>query len=220
MYIYYLFITILLQFVIYLVLNNHKLYFSLKKRMKICILINRTIEKNDTNLVDNFNQELQRKKIYTEHEIQFIPILNQNTSIYFLSWFDFIIKNYDNLPDYILFLREEPFQHSKFENEKDFVEHLVKFPYMFLDRTYWLYPLKCNKEGLPHHPKLSVDKTFQYVFPEKTIPEIFEFDNGAQCMKSKKRILEKSLSFYKDLYTKLETNQIDIYTMERVFSYF
>ena len=192
--------------------------------MKIAVIMH---QNNNTSqkLIDNIKEYLNANKQKCVHEITFT---NKNSDItnegknYFLTWVSSIIdfyKNIDTFPDFILFLREDPLKHTPFETEIKLFDELIRFPHMFLDKTYWLLPLKCTKNGLPHHPNLPVDTTYNMVFPNQKVPEIFEFESGAQGMKSKNRFLERPLIFYENLYKQLEAGLIDIYAMERIFSY-
>lgn len=139
---------------------------------------------------------------------------------YFSLWFKYIIDHYDNLPDFIVFLREDPIPLSTLKHTKELILGLSKTPYMFLDRTFWLNSIKCNRKGLPHHPDLPIESLFKELLPSQPIPEIIEFVSGAQAMKSKKQILQKPLSFYTHIFDGLQKGNINVYALERIFQYF
>ncbi|MCX6701734.1 MAG: DUF3431 domain-containing protein [Candidatus Zambryskibacteria bacterium] len=94
----------------------------------------------------------------------------------------YIIDNYDNLPDYTIFLQDKPLDHSKelikkinnFKGECDF----------FALSDDILY---ADGYGGPHHFGLKIAESARKIFLNKI--DFFEFPAGAQFIVSKKAIL-------------------------------
>lgn len=134
-------------------------------------------------------------------------------------WLSYIISHYDKLADYTLFLSHEPTTHSLFKNEMQLLQLLKKEPSVFMDKTQWCFVLKCDGNGMPHHPGLPIKTWFTRLFPGYNAPSVFEFVRGGQRMMSRERIVRHPLSFYEDLLYMLKNDKINHFILERMWSY-
>lgn len=118
-----------------------------------------------------------------------------------------IIKNYDNLPEYLCFLQGNPFDHLNIENISQIEnENFIKSNFIPLNKIY-----SCELNGKPDHPNLNLDFIFDDLFIEK--PLIVDFIVGAQFIVKRENILNRSLSFYEKLYKYFEKDDINYYIM-------
>lgn len=184
--------------------------------MKITIVYPKTITSDIENHIPLFLEDVKKEK---KKNTEFETVLLENDGHYFEKWIKFINDNYENLPDYLLLLSDEPIKHSKFSSVKELFAKLLSNKEEFLDRTHWLINLKCNALGYPHHPDLPVKSTFSKVFPSDPSPDVFDFVLGAQSFLSKRRILNRPKSFYTTLHQMLQQKDIDHFTMERLWHY-
>jgi hypothetical protein len=134
----------------------------------------------------------------------------------------YIINNYNNLPEYVCFLQGNPFDHLNIENINQIEnESFLNKDFIPLNKIY-----TCELNGNPHHPNLNFDFIFDDLFIEKPIN--INFIVGAQFIVKKENILNRSLSFYKELYKYFERNDINDlimgvnkmpWVMERIWLY-
>jgi hypothetical protein len=136
-------------------------------------------------------------------------------SSYTISYLDYIIDNYENLPDYNYFIRT-----SQVVNQSpdifDRVESAVPLYYEPLTRNV----LNCNNNGEPHHPGLPLQRFWDAIYPEYSCPESFTFGAGAQFVASRDAILSNSLDFYinvRELISK-RLNPIEDFILERMWN--
>lgn len=110
---------------------------------------------------------------------------------YALSYLDYIIDNYENLPDFTYFLRtSQVASHSP--NIFDLVEGSHSAHYEALSRGL----LSCNVNGEPHHPGLPLQRFWEAIYPEYACPSTFNFGAGAQFVASRDAIISNSMDFY------------------------
>ncbi len=174
-------------------------------------------------LIENTKSNKKEKERERERERSKNPNISyfpQEQECYISSWIDFIIENYSNLTDYVLFLGDKPVQYSKFDTLESLLSAVQKHPDMFLDKTQWLHVLKCNETGYPHHPNLHLNDAFVKVFKNSIPkPDVFEFVHGGQAFFSQRRILSRPLTFYENLKDLMQNKTIDYYTSERLWHY-
>ncbi len=126
------------------------------------------------------------------------------------TYYKHICDNYDNLPDYTIFLQGNPFDHSpniinnlyKYINNTD-----LSIDFEFLSE----YIFECNLSGCSHHPGLQLIDTYEKIFGERKEYMEFEVGSGAQFIVSKKCILNRPKSFYSKI---VEILQNDISPIE------
>ena len=107
----------------------------------------------------------------------------------------FIIENYDDLPEKIVFLQGDPFYHYK--ASIDFINNCSNQKDLVLLSDF--IPI-CDEIGRPHHfetlPLLEMLKELKINTSEK----MFRFAAGAQYLVLKKHIISKSLDWWKNAY--------------------
>jgi hypothetical protein len=126
-----------------------------------------------------------------------------------------IIENYNNLPEYTIFMQGYPFDHSpnlyatldRFfsTNDKPAAQHISE------------KLIVCNLSGCRHHRGLPLREVHNEVFGPGTTDKQFIFGAGAQFLVHKSLILKHSLSFYQrciELVNK-EVNPINGFVFER-----
>jgi hypothetical protein len=118
------------------------------------------------------------------------------------TYIQYIIDNYDNLPDYVMFLQGNPFDHTPdildkinyYNNNND------NFDFKFLSHDI----IKVNLSGCKHHPNLPLIGVYFLLFGELIGNLNFEFGRGAQFIVNKNNILKKEKSFYEKIILLLE----------------
>tara|TARA_B100000035_G_scaffold314193_1_gene329792 strand:- start:12135 stop:14495 length:2361 start_codon:yes stop_codon:yes gene_type:complete len=132
------------------------------------------------------------------------------------TYYKYIYDNYDNLPDYVIFLQGHPFDHSP---------NLYKNLNNIIDKNNfknfeWLSELitKDDLNGNPNHPGLEIGKYYEKVFNKKTSLKNFIFGCGAQFIVSKKLILKNTKDFYSNIIKSLDysINPSEVYSLERL----
>lgn len=178
--------------------------------------------------IEKHTDTFLKKTKHNEFDIVFLSAEDENENKnkekeekhYFELWTRFICNRYDNLPDFILLLSDDPIKHSTFKNMTELFDKLADQTDVFLDKTQWLVNLKCNDLGYPHHPDLPIKSSFIKLFSSTDpVPELFDFVLGGQSFISKRRILRRPKSFYVSLLQKLQNKEIDRFTMERLWNY-
>jgi hypothetical protein len=135
---------------------------------------------------------------------------------YALSYLDYIIDNYEDLPEYTYFIRTSQVA-THCPNIFDLIEGSHSAYYEALSRG----TLECNVNGEPHHPGLPLQRFWDAIYPEYECPPSFKFGAGAQFVASRDAILSNSLDFYvnvKELIGK-RLNPIEDQILEREWSY-
>jgi hypothetical protein len=132
------------------------------------------------------------------------------------TYYKYICDNYENLPDYTIFLQGNPFDHSpniisnlnKYIKSKD-----LTINFEFLSECI----LDCNLSGCVHHRGLPLIDTYEKIFGERKVDMKFKFGPGAQFIVSKKFILNRPKSFYSSIVQILEysKNPIEGFVIER-----
>jgi hypothetical protein len=131
------------------------------------------------------------------------------------TYYKYICDNYDNLPDYVIFLQGNPFDHSpniisnlnNYFNLKNFVD------FEFLSERI----LDCNLSSCIYHEGLPLIRLYEEIFNIKKMNMDFKFGCGAQFIVSKQNILKRSKCFYLKLISLLDYDicPIEGYVMER-----
>lgn len=131
-------------------------------------------------------------------------------------YLEYIVNSYDSLPDYVLFLDKTPFTNMTI-SQTAFINALTNEPCILYDRTAWTQVIKCLADGRPHHPGLQLNYWTSRFFPGQQPPNVYEFSVGAQFMCSSQRIRSHPKSFYEGLLNNTKTNELDDFTMERLW---
>jgi hypothetical protein len=117
-----------------------------------------------------------------------------------------IIKNYDNLPDYLIFLQGEPFGHFTYhdinkENLQNKIDELIN------SNLTSVSPLFTNlfKENIDFYESFHSNDYFLYLFNEDP-PKKLTFSSGCQYIVSKENILSKPKEFYQYVRSMIYNN--------------
>jgi hypothetical protein len=111
-----------------------------------------------------------------------------------------IVQNYENLPDYLIFLQGEPFFHFNDlsvnkNNLQEKITDLVK------SNIVDVLPLFTNMyiEDINAYPSMKINKYYSLLF-ENIIINSIEFSSGCQYIVSKQNILFRPKYFYQYIY--------------------
>lgn len=143
------------------------------------------------------------------------------------TWLKYIIDRLENddLPERIVLLQGDPFFH--FSGENKYLKHNPKeFAKKIINHTCnKVEPLLCYMYREYKTPmfssRLEIEKAWKNVFEnyEKMLPKVYEFAAGAQYICSKECIISKDIYWWKQLYEKLVTDQINAWEIERLWYY-
>jgi hypothetical protein len=136
------------------------------------------------------------------------------------TYYTYLVENYDNLPDYTIFLQGNPFDHSPHILENIYT-YLVRMQhsnnnldFAFLSKNIW----ECSLQGCQFHPNLPLMNVYEHLF-DTTQPDTFRFrfGEGAQFLVSKRAILQRPKAFYSKIVEMLDNdiNPIEGFVMER-----
>ena len=176
-------------------------------------------------VVARYNEDLEWTKQFSNVIIYnkgtpltnyFNQILLNNVGREGHTYYKHIYDNYDNLPDYTIFLQGNPFDHSPniISNLNNYINNkYLSIDFEFLSETI----SNCNLTGCPHHPGLPLIETYEKLFGERKKNMEFKFGAGAQFIVSKKKILQRSKEFYLKIVKILENdiNPIEGFVIER-----
>jgi hypothetical protein len=137
-----------------------------------------------------------------------------------------IVENYDNLPEYTVFLQGMPFDHMfdiNPDNIKEMLEKVIESKPIFAipALTTW------HTESPHMYEYLQKDKYFEYLF-NKQCPPIYKFAAGAQYIMPRpskpktffQKILDMSIKGGNDdRYTGFHDYKINAWQLERYFGY-
>ena len=104
----------------------------------------------------------------------------------------YIIENYDNLPDYVVFLQGNPFDHLKIGN--------IEFLNNEIDSIHDCKSMICLNyiANAGHNAITRTKESFQALF-DTPLPKLFSFSPGAQFIVPKDCILHRPKSFYETI---------------------
>lgn len=151
---------------------------------------------------------IKNSNIY--HDVYFNPY-NSYASCYL----EYIIDNYDNLPDVNFFVRSSQLQ-EKFPNILDALETMKVESFTPLSNT----SLISDTNGVPHHPGLPIQSMWNAIFEECEIPSSFTFGPGAMFAVTRDEILLNSKEVYETILNLIEKklNSIQDYALERMWA--
>tara|TARA_Y100000589_G_C27123513_1_gene617501 strand:+ start:28 stop:876 length:849 start_codon:yes stop_codon:yes gene_type:complete len=152
-------------------------------------------------------------------EINHFDIENVGYNIY--SYLKYIIDNYDNLPESIVFCKDNIF--TRHINFNLFKEYLKRNTFTCLEEkiTKYKFPinLKLSEAGFTeinsswykyNYPRLffkDYNTFYKYIFKEVENPHFLRFAPGANYIVPKNNILSRSKIFYKNLMTFISHSQ-------------
>ena len=120
------------------------------------------------------------------------------------TYYKYLYDNYDNLPDYIIFLQGHPFDHSP-----DIISDIHNLMYTSnLDKDFmYLSTILVNytfEKGCGYLDVPTLNNTFEKIFGYKnTSGKTYTFGCGAQFMVKKETILKHPREFYGNIMTML-----------------
>lgn len=150
-----------------------------------------------------------------------LPNMGRETHTYF----HHIIKNYDNLGDWIFFTQGNPFDHVR-----NYVEFLNDFPtgtipsplrihklIYFLSNGVFSQTLHSKSNGSPHHfAVLNIDEVWSELY-DSPPPTYYPFTAGAIFTISKDIILSRPKSFYEKCLDLSVNREHGPWEFERIF---
>lgn len=131
------------------------------------------------------------------------------------TYYTYIYDNYDNLPDYMVFLQGNPFDHSPniISDLKNIIQIENKPEFLFLGNQLITYMNKCPiKDSFQDH----MIRIYKELFSTEIYSQQIIFTPGAQFMVSKKNILNRPREFYYKILKFLDysSNPIEGYVIE------
>lgn len=134
---------------------------------------------------------------------------------YSIAYLEYIIENYDNLPNVNFFIRTSQLQ-EKFPNILDVLEHSNIDSFTSLSNS----ELISDTNGVPHHPGLPIQSIWNSAFEEYECPTSFKFGPGAMFAVTKEEILSNTKNDYEKLLSSVERriSPIQDFALERMWS--
>lgn len=126
-----------------------------------------------------------------------------------------IIKNYSNLPDYLILLQANPFEHCKklYDRINSFdLNKITLLTDSELPNDLYVVP-QDHRDGV----KLIVDKMNLYEYLKNYESSQYNYSFGSQWIVPKKYILNKTLKFWEDLYEIHQEIFVSAWVLERMF---
>jgi len=139
------------------------------------------------------------------------------------TYYEYIYNNYENLPDYVIFLQGRPFDHSpniisnlnKYINNKDLT---IDFEFLSENVIHSFLDIECNA-----HQRYckNIHKNWERVFGVSGGNHECIFGAGAQFIVSKNKILKNTKEFYKNIIKMLEysSDPVEGHSIERFHKY-
>jgi hypothetical protein len=197
---------------------------------------NSKTDKNTTHsylsiIVARFNENVEWTKqfpnviIYNKGE-QLDDIYNQiflkNVGREGHTYYKYILDNYENLPEYTIFLQGNPFDHSpniisnltKYVNNKE-----LSVDFKFLSEQ--IYNSSLDSEFSKYWQCKNIHKNWERIFGINSNNQECIFGAGAQFIVSKKQILKNTKEFYENIVKMLEydIDPLEGYDIERFHKY-
>lgn len=146
-----------------------------------------------------------------KYQYEILPNVGREAHTYLY----YIITNYDNLADEILFLQGNPFDHEKkWERYQNFIDGKADYT------KYKTFDIVSTQKHFFQHGS-QYTKLYKYMFgSDVEAPHTFEFSSGAQYIVKKEAILNRPLEFWKKLYDYSLVNQQFPWDVERLWMYF
>ena len=110
-----------------------------------------------------------------------------------------IIMNYDNLPDYLIFVQGDPFSHMNV-TETNICSNIENLLLHGVDDTKCLFTNPFNEDDYTF-TSLHTKQYFSLLFDTLNVPVVYKFSAGCQYIVPKKNILLRSFNFYSNLHS-------------------
>ena len=212
--------------------NKQKNALLKKMKMKMTNMMNRCaiiVARYNENI--EWTKQLHNVRIYNKGT----PLLENEPTVIALpnvgreghTYYSHLVENYDNLPDYTIFLQGNPFDHSPhiLANIHTYLVHMQEpnfdMDFAFLSENI----LECSLQECIFHPNLPLMDVYKHLFADDMYTHNvdvdpafrFRFGAGAQFIVSKKIIHQRPKEFYKKIVELLEhdINPIEGFVIER-----
>ena len=133
------------------------------------------------------------------------------------TYLTYIINNYDNLPEYTIFIQGRPFDHSPklYETLSNIITTNDKLEFKYISERIY----NCKLSGCRLHSGLPLLKIYNDIFETNIIDKDFHFGAGAQFILHKSLILKHDINFYKKClkYLDNDINPISGFVFERIW---
>ncbi len=166
------------------------------------------------------NEDLRMHHTFSPDKIAILPNF-PNVGREGHTFYRFIMDNYSNLPDYLVILQGNPFDHSPHivDRLNAFVQEAVETRADFLYLSEELIPV--DLDGLGHFSPspLPMRTVWEHIFQEPSPNQKqWVFGAGAQFIVSKRLILSRERSVYERIVQILETHAdpVEGYCIERL----
>lgn len=139
------------------------------------------------------------------------------------TYYKYIYDNYDNLPDYVIFLQGYPFDHSPY-----IIEHIMNIvnddnyndEFRILTIKKSAINLAQNRDHTWSNCHITVE-TFKQIFHIEPLQFDFDFAHGAQFIVKREAILRHPKDFYLNIIHLLENSEkpidpVEGYALERL----
>ena len=156
----------------------------------------------DNVFIYNKGKALQQKNVITR------PNIGRESESYLYH----IIDNYNDLPDYLVFIQGNPFDHMNGINPNNFSTEILR---LINKKVKSIEPLFINLRRERHYfyPSIKTREYYAYLIDPIRVPDIMEFATGCQYIVPKSSILKHSIEFYKKIHQMLLNNKIeDVHT--------
>ena len=120
-----------------------------------------------------------------------IPNIGRETE----TFFRYIVDNYENLPDYVVFLQGNPFDHYKTSKYGFLKDYILK---KILEQPTERVPIGNMRKNRRNLLGLNLHNYYEFLFNKKS-PRKFYYNIGAQNIVPKEIILKRSKHFWKKL---------------------
>lgn len=176
-------------------------------------------------IVSRYNEDIEWTKqfenviIYNKGEKLNLPneIMLENVGREGHTYYKHIIDNYDNLPDYCIFLQGNPFDHSPniIQNIQNFINNPNDINFVYLSEYIYITSLYCCP--YKHIPNFLHD--YNYIFNTNRTENLnILFGAGAQFIVSKNNILNNNKELYERIVKLLSysSDPIEGHSVERL----
>jgi hypothetical protein len=164
-------------------------------------------------------------KIYNKGEnninFEFIPLENFGRDAH--TFLTYIVDNFNNLPEYVIFLQGNPFEHQK--NVIDVIKNHDNQPFVCLSDNILDERIDSWYENLveinspmtfPNMKRFGLRETANAILGDET-PQKCQFAAGQQYIVNKKYILNRDLEFYKNIVKRFEIDFVLPWHIERIW---
>jgi hypothetical protein len=200
--------------------------------MSVCVLIARfnedirwvrwldTTRINKVIIVNKGANDVRMHHTFTPDKIMYLPGA-PNVGREGQTFYQFIVDNYDNLPDHIVLLQGNPFDHAPHVVDKinKFLHEDVRSRPEFMFVSEELIQVDLDGEGHFTPMPLPMRAVWEHIFQEPS-PEVrrWVFGAGAQMIVSKRTVLRRPRAVYERIVQILQrdADPIEGYVIERL----